>query len=197
MTTTEHLLVNDAIYGVSCSCSYFGTYEALTRHLLDIGSSQGYGNGYSEGFDDGRRLGYSEGQVDIGSNEVRQEGYDSGYEIGYGDGQADATTIVKGELVAADDPQIKPGARVRLEFDGSNGVTAHEGVVCRAPDDLLIAAGWRVRSATRIYLLAEAPDPDDEVLEEIAVADQASFTYAGKLAALRAAGYDVVKVEEK
>ena len=117
----------------------------------------------------------------------------------------EATTIVKGERVDADDSRIKPRARLRLEFDGSNGVTAHEGVVFRTPDGLLIAAGWLVRSATRVYLLAEASDPDAEVREALAaaedpdgLADLDSLTNADRiLDNLRAAGYDVVKAVAK
>lgn len=73
MTTTDHLLVYDAVYGVICRCGYSSTYSPLTRHLLDVGRDEG-----------------------------RQKGYDSGYEIGYRDGQADATTIIKGELGTLD-----------------------------------------------------------------------------------------------
>ena len=128
--------------------------------------------------------------LDAGRDEGRQEGYAAGL------------AAAKGEPCAADDPRIKPGARARVEFDSANGVTAHEGVVVewdpyRNGDVRLTVANTYVQSATSIYLLAEAPDPDAEVLEAIGAADEASITYAGKLALLRAAGFDVVKAVAK
>lgn len=127
--------------------------------------------------------------LDAGRDEGRREGYDAGL------------TAARGELVTADDPRLK-GARVRAEFDSANSVLAYEGVVeewdtYRNGDARLVVANVYIKSATRVYLLAEAPDPDIEVREALEAADEASCTYAGMLDALRAAGYDVVKAVAK
>ena len=127
--------------------------------------------------------------LDVGCDEGRQEGYDAGI------------AVAKGELVTADDPRLK-GARARAEFDSANSVLAYEGVVeewdtYRNGDARLVVANVCLKSATRVYLLAEAPDPDAEVRKALEAADEASCTYAGMLDALRAAGYDIVKAVAK
>ena len=127
--------------------------------------------------------------LDVGRNEGRQDGYDAGL------------AAAKGELVTADDPRLK-GARARAEFDRANSVTAYEGVVeegdtYRSGDVRFTLANVCLKSATRVYLLAEAPDLDAEVREALEAADEASCTYAGMLDALRAAGFDVVKAVAK
>ena len=164
MTTTDHKISYIWATRPMCTCDMSVRYTeaGITRHLLGAGR------------DEGRRERESLAAADW------QDGYDVGL------------AAAKGEPVAADDPRIKPGARVRLEFDSANGVTAHEGV----------AAGWLVRSATRVYLLAEAPeapDPDAEVREALAKAATwlADCNINEILTGLRALNYDVVKAVAK
>lgn len=178
MTTTDHLITY-SVYSLRllcrCDTSIRRTEAELTRHLLDAGR------------DEGRRERESLGAAD----------WRDGYDVGL--------AAAMGEPVAADDPRIKPGARVRVEFDTTNGVTAHEGVVVgwdpyRNGDVRLIAANTYVQSATRVYLLAEAPDPDAEVLKALAsvIGNGDPDTHSDDfLAALRAAGFDVVKAVAK
>lgn len=128
--------------------------------------------------------------LDAGRDEGRQEGYAAGL------------AAAKGELVAADDPRVKPGAHVRVEFDSLGTTMTREALVegwdpYGSAGSYLLAGGGLIENATRIYLLAEAPDPDAEVLGAIGAADEASSTYAGKLDALRERGFDVVKVVAK
>ena len=176
--TTEHQISYNAydVYSrlLFCACdrSVQYTEAGLTRHLLDVGRDEGRQEREALAADDWR----------------------DGYDVGL--------AAAKGEPVTADDPRIKPGARARVEFDTANGVTAHESVVAEWDmyhngDVRLTVATAYVQGAARIYLLAEAPDPDAEVREALEAAAGDSCTYAGMLDALRAAGYDVVKAVAK
>lgn len=101
-------------------------------------------------------------------------------------------------LLTADDPRWRDGAKVRGEFaDG----TAIEGILIRReirygdPDYYYLYTG----NLAAVYLLAEAPDPDAELIADLEYADQMMVDREEKwapqvLKAVRAAGYDVVKV---
>ena len=127
--------------------------------------------------------------LDVGRDEGRQEGYAAGL------------AAAKGELVTADDSRVKPGAHVRVEFD-SLGTTMTREALVKGWDPYgtgktsVLAGGGLIENATRIYLLAEAPDPDAEVREALAsvIGNGDPDTHSDDLlAALRAAGFDVVK----
>ena len=69
----------------------------------------------------------------------------------------------KGELVTLDDPRVRPGAIVRLEFRSESGKPlAYEGEAIEFRG-ILTACAASVPLADRIYLLAEAPDPDRDM----------------------------------
>ena len=93
----------------------------------------------------------------------------------------------KGEPVTAADP----GARVRLEWDDGFAV---EGVL---GDDGRTEGGYIVDRAARVYLLAEAPDPDAEVRQALREAVSGVDRTDDILDNLRAANFDVVKVVSK
>jgi len=94
--------------------------------------------------------------------------------------------------ITTDDPRWRDGAKVRGEFrDGS----AVEGTLEMSAAEggwwivyLLECSTW-VTEFTTVYLLAEAPDDDEPILDALRVG---GFVDA-QLASLRAAGYDVVK----
>jgi len=136
--------------------------------------------------------------LDVGRDEGRQEGYDAGL------------AAAKGEPVTIDDRRVKPGARVRVEeIDGHGDMVAREGIV-RNGRVLLSVAGVLIDGATSIYLLAEAPDPDAEVLAAMRGASYSLHAraeradplpglpeYGDFLAALRERNFDVVKAVAK
>ena len=120
--------------------------------------------------------------LDVGRDEGRQDGYNAGL------------AAAKGELVAADDPRIKPGARVRLEWDDGD---VAEGVVDR--EGLVFDGQYHIHCGLRVYLLAEAPDPDAEVWEAMGKAAPwlADCNINEILTGLRALNFDVVKAVAK
>ena len=126
--------------------------------------------------------------LDVGRDEGRQEGYAAGL------------AAAKGELVTADDPRLK-GARARAEFDSANSVLAYEGVVeegdtYRSGDVRFTLANVCLKSATRVYLLAEAPDPDAEVRKALDAALAAMVPSSTRTAVVEAV-LDVVKAVAK
>jgi len=86
-------------------------------------------------------------------------------------------------LTDPDDPRIKPGARVR---------TCIDYVLAERSDGPIFGRHLRgIYPDETTYLLAEAPDPDDD--EPILDALRVGGFVDAQLASLRAAGYDVVK----
>jgi len=131
--------------------------------------------------------------LDVGRDEGRQEGYDVGL------------AAAKGELVTAADPRVKPGARVRAEWDYDDGPLVVEGPVTNGASvtvSSVIAVG---HIADRLYLLSEAPDPDAEVRAALAsvmgngdpVGSDDLRSTDDLLDALRALNFDVVKAVAK
>ena len=133
--------------------------------------------------------------LDAGRDEGRDEGYAAGL------------AAAKGELVAADDvPRIDDANK-----HACTGVRAVEGFVQAGRTGGLYAAGYDVSvQADRVYLLAEAPDPDAEVLAAMRGASYSLHAraeradplpglpeYGDFLAALRERNYDVVKAVAK
>jgi len=84
-------------------------------------------------------------------------------------------------LTDPEDPRIRPGARVRYVSDHCVGDGFSPFTVKQ----------WVKDSPTEVYLIAEAPDPDAEVLDAMEETEGRRSDEA--LAHLRALGYDVVK----
>ena len=106
-------------------------------------------------------------------------------------------TPQKPAWITTDDPRWRDGAKVRGEFrDGSAVEGTLEMSAAEGGDPpggwwivyLLDCSTW-VTEFTTVYLLAEAPDDDEPILDALRVD---GFVDA-QLASLRAAGYDVVK----
>jgi hypothetical protein len=94
--------------------------------------------------------------------------------------------------LTADDPRWRDGAKVRGEFADGSAIEGTLHAYKRAEIHYREDNGFMYADAfARVYLLAEAPDDDEPILDALRVD---GFVDA-QLASLRAAGYDVVKVE--
>lgn len=90
-------------------------------------------------------------------------------------------------LTDPEDPRIKPGARVRVVLEAT--VSADPWGELR-PGWVADHINGTYKVTEGVYLIAEAPaDPDEPILAALRV----NGFVADQLAALRAAGYDVVK----
>ena len=103
-------------------------------------------------------------------------------------------------LLTADDPRIKPGARVQYRID----TTLVNGLADGATHDARLVSAciraqipqnpplWTIQGYPAVYLIAEAPDPDVDVRVALNLASRDNLDEM--LANLREHDWDVVKV---